>query len=100
MRILSAIVEPTTDLVPLGSNTDLVHRRRVGRKLIADGAARSPIFLRDPLEKLQRRSLRGDRSLQHLALMIDGAPKVAELAADLHKRMARPVCKGFVGTGG
>ena len=32
--------------------------------------------------KLQRRSLvppRGDHSLQHLAFMIDGAPKIAEL---------------------
>jgi hypothetical protein len=28
--------------------------------------------------------------------MVDGAPKIAKLAVDLHERMARPVCKGFV----
>src|SRR5271155_2849435 len=55
MRILCAIVEPTADLVPLGCNTDLVHRRRICPKPIGDDAARSPVFLHDPLEKLQRR---------------------------------------------
>jgi hypothetical protein len=55
MRILRRIVEPTADLVPLGSNTDLVHRRRICPKPIGDDAARSPVSLHDPLEKLQRR---------------------------------------------
>ena len=74
MRILCAIVEPTADLVPLGSKTDLVHRRRIGPKPIADDAARSPVFLHDPPEKLHRRSfvpLRGDDNLEDLALMVD-----------------------------
>ena len=30
--------------MPLGSNTDLVHRRRICPKPIGDDAARSPIF--------------------------------------------------------
>src|SRR5271154_6817649 len=34
MRIFRAIVEPTANLVPLGSNTDLVHRRRICPKPI------------------------------------------------------------------
>jgi hypothetical protein len=51
MRILCAIVEPTADLVPLGSKIDLVHRRRIRPKPIGDDAARSPIFLHDPLEE-------------------------------------------------
>jgi hypothetical protein len=85
MRILCAIVEPTADLVSLGSNTDLVHRRRICPKPVGDDAARSPVFLHDPLEKLQRRGFvppRGDHSLQDLALMVDGAPQIAELAVD------------------
>ena len=52
---LTVPVEPTADLVPLGCNTDLVHRRRICPKPIGDDAARSPVFLHDPLEKLQRR---------------------------------------------
>jgi hypothetical protein len=99
MRILCAIVEPTADLVPLGSNTDLVHRRRICPKPIGDDAARSSVFLHDPLEKLQRRgfvSLRGSHRFQDLSFMVDGAPEIAELAVDLHERMARPVCKGFL----
>ena len=89
MRILCAIVEPTADLVPLSSNTDLVHRRRICPKPIGDDAARSPVFLHDPFEKLQRRSLvalRRDHSLQDLALMVDCAPQIAELAVDLHEQ--------------
>src|ERR1700733_2226204 len=88
MRILCAIVEPTAALVPLGSDTDLVHRRRICPKAIGDDAARSPVFLHDPLEKLQRRGFvppRGDHSLQDLALMVDCAPQIAELAVNLHK---------------
>jgi hypothetical protein len=49
-----------------------------------------PIFLDDPLEKLQRRSLvspRGDHSLQDLAFMVDGASKIAELAVDPHEHL-------------
>ena len=56
MGILRAVVKPTADLVPLGSNTDLAHRRRIGSKPIGDDAARSPVF-HDPLEKFERRSL-------------------------------------------
>jgi hypothetical protein len=90
MRILCAIVEPTADLVPLGSNADLVHRRRICPKPVGDDAARSPVFLDDPLEKLQRRgfvSLRGSNRFQDLALMVDCAPQIAELAVDLHKHL-------------
>jgi hypothetical protein len=74
MRILCAIVEPTADLVPLGSNTELVHPRRICPKPIGDDATGSPVFLHDPLEKLQRRglvSLRGRHRFQDLALMVD-----------------------------
>jgi hypothetical protein len=90
MRILCAIVEPNANLVPLGSKTNLVHRRRICPKPVADDVARSPVFLHDPLEKLQRRSLVpscGDDNLQDLALMVDSAPKVAELAVDLHEHL-------------
>src|SRR6185312_16660541 len=83
------LTTPTADLVPLGSNTDLVHRRRICPKPVGDDAARRPVFLHDPLEKLQRRDFvppRGDHSLQDLALMVDGAPQIAELAVDLHKQ--------------
>ena len=55
MRILYAIVEPTPKLVPLGSNTDLVHRRRICPKPIGDDAARSPVILHDPLEDFPAR---------------------------------------------
>src|SRR6202044_377476 len=90
MRILCAIVEPSADLVPHGSNTDLVHRRRICPKPIGDDAARSPVFLHDPFEKLERRSLvalRRDHSLQDLALMVDGAPQIADSAVDLHEHL-------------
>src|SRR5271170_5699881 len=90
MRILCAIVEPTADLVPLGCNTDIVHRRRICSKPIGDDAARSPVFLHDPLEKLQCRgfvSLRGSYRFQDLALMVDCAPQIAELAVDLHEHL-------------
>jgi hypothetical protein len=43
----------------------------------------------------QRRSLvplRGDHRLQHLAFMVDGASKVAELAVDLHERLIQMPC--------
>ena len=73
MRILCAIVEPTADLVPLGRNTDLVHRRRICPKPIGDDAARSPVFLHDPLEKVQRCgfvSLLRSHRFQDLALMV------------------------------
>ena len=88
MRILCAIVEPTANLVPLGCNTDVVHRRRIGPKPIGDDATRNPVLLHDPFEKLHRRGFvppRGDHGLQHLALMVDGAPQIAELAVDLYK---------------
>jgi hypothetical protein len=82
MRILCAIVEPTADLVPLGSDTDLVHRGRICPRPLGGDAARSLVFLHDPLEKLQSRgfvSLRGSPCFQGLALMVDCAPQIAEL---------------------
>ena len=88
MRILRSIVEPTAHFVPLGRNTDILHRRRICPKPISDDVARSPVFLHYPLEKLQRRGLVplcGDHPLQDLALMIDRAPKITEPAVDLHE---------------
>jgi hypothetical protein len=67
---------------------DLIHRRRIRAKPIGDDPPRAAVFLHDPPEKLQRRHLvplRRDHSLQDLAFMVDGAPKVAELAVDPHK---------------
>src|SRR5580700_6212126 len=95
MGILCTIVEPTADLVPLGSNTDLVHRRRISTKPVGDDAAGSAVLLHDPLEKLQRRgfvSLRSSHRFQDLAFMIDGAPKITELAVDLHKHLIQMSC--------
>jgi hypothetical protein len=43
MRVLRSIVETATDFVPLGRNTNLVHRRRIRLKAIGDDAARSTI---------------------------------------------------------
>ena len=77
MRILRAIVEPTTDLVAVGV-ADLFHRRGIRAKAVGDDVPRSAVPLHDPLEKLQRRSLvslRSDDRLQNLAFMIDGAPQ-------------------------
>src|SRR5271166_4541983 len=89
MRILGAIVEPTTDLLAIGV-ADLLHRRGIRAKPVGDDGPRSAIFLHDTLEKLQRRGLiplRGDHRFQNLAFMIDGAPEIAELAVDLYKRL-------------
>jgi len=91
MRILRAIVEPATDLLPIGV-ADLLHRRRISAKPVGDDLPRSAVFLHDPLEKLHRRSfvpLCSDHHLQNLAFMIDGAPEIAELAVDLHKDLVQ-----------
>ena len=90
MRILSAIVEPTADLVPIGG-ANFFHCRRIGPKPVGDYALRSAVFLHDPLEKLQRRrlvALRGD-SLQDLAFMIDGAPEVGSLPLTFTKTSSK-----------
>ena len=87
MRVFRPIVEATTNLVAIGI-ADLLHRRGIGAKPIGDDAPRSAIFLHDPLQKPQRRSLvplRGDHRFQDLAFVIDGPPEIAELAVDLHK---------------
>ena len=78
MRILRAIVEPTTDLLPVGI-TDLFHRRGIRAKTVGDDAPRSAIFLHDAPEKLQRRSLvplHSDDRFQNFAFMIDGALEI------------------------
>ena len=89
MRILGAIVEPTTGLLAIGV-ADLFHRRGIRAKPVGDDAQRSAIFLRDALEKLRRRGLvplrRGYR-FQDLAFMLDSAPGIAQLAVDLHERL-------------
>ena len=87
MRILRPIVEAATDLLPI-CGTDLFHRRRIRAKPVGDDLPRWAVFLYDPLQKLQRRSLvplRRDHRLQDLAFMVDRAPEVAELAVDLHE---------------
>src|SRR5208337_5420444 len=89
MRILRAIVEPTTDLLAIG-DADLLHRRGIRAKPVGDDVPRSAILLHDALEKLQRRSLvplRSDDRFQNFAFMIDGAPEIAEFAVDLHERL-------------
>src|SRR5271166_6991004 len=87
MRILRAIVEAPTDLLPI-CGADLIHRRRIRAKPVGDDLPRWAALLHDPLEKLQRRSLVpscGDHSLQDFAFMVDSAPEIAELAVDLHE---------------
>src|SRR5271169_3712366 len=89
MRILRAIVEPTTDLLAIGV-ADLFHRRAIRAKPVRDDAPRTAKCLHDALKKLQRRSLvplRSDDRFQNLAFMIDGAPEIAELAVDLHEHL-------------
>ena len=89
MRILGAIVEPTTGLLAIGV-ADLFHRRGITAKPVGDDAPRSAIFLHGALEKLQRRGLvplRRDDRFQDLAFMVDSAPKIAELAVDFHERL-------------
>src|SRR5271155_3097268 len=56
MRILRAIVEPTTNLVAIGV-ADLLHRRGVRAKPVGDNAPRAAILLHDAFQKLQRCSL-------------------------------------------
>src|SRR5271170_3130239 len=56
MRILRAIVEPTADLLASGV-ADLSHRRGISAQPVGDDRPRLAVFLHDPLEKLQRRSL-------------------------------------------
>src|SRR5208283_396956 len=60
----------------------------IGAKPVGDDLPRLAVFLHDPLQKLQRRSLvplRRDHRLQDLAFMVDSAPEIAELAVDLHE---------------
>ena len=87
MRVFRPIVEATTNLVAIGI-ADLLHCRGIGAKPVGDDAPRLAIFLHDPLQKPQRRSLvplRGDHRFQNLAFVIDSSPEIAELAVDLHK---------------
>ena len=87
IREAGAHVEEDTDLVPVGV-AQLFHRSGIRAKPVGHNAARLAVPLHDPLEKLQCRtfvSSCGDHSLQDFALMIDGAPEIAELAVDLHK---------------
>ena len=86
MRVFRPIVEATTNLVAIDV-AHLAHRRGIGAKPVGHDAPRSPIFLHDALEKLQRRSLvplRRHHGFQD-ALVIDSPPEIAELAVDLHK---------------
>ena len=79
MRILGAIVEPTTGLLAIGV-ADLFHRRGVRAKPVGDDAQRSAIFLHESLEKPQRRGLvplRRDDRFQDLAFMVDSAPEIS-----------------------
>src|SRR5271165_1276135 len=92
MRILRAIVEPTTDLLEIGV-ADLFHRRGIRAKPVGDHDPRLAIFLHDALEKLERRRLvplRSDDRFQNFAFVIDRAPEIAELAVDLHERSSGP----------
>ena len=87
MRLFRPIVEAATDLVAIGA-ADLLHCRGIGAKPVGDDVPRSAIFLHDPLQKLQRRSLvplRSDHRFQNLAFVVDCPPETAELAVDLHK---------------
>ena len=56
MRILRPIIEAATDLLPI-CGADLIHRRRIRAKPVGDDLPRCAVFLHDPLQKLQRRSL-------------------------------------------
>ena len=89
MRILRAIVEPTTNLLAIGV-ADLSHRRRIGAKPVSDDAPRPAMFLHDALQKLERCGLvplLRDHGLQNLALVIDRPPQEAELTVDLHEHL-------------
>ena len=78
-----------TDLVPIGG-ADLFHRRGIRAKPVSDDAARPAVLLHNPLEQLQRHGfgpLRRNHRLQDVAFTVNGVPKVAELAIDLHKHL-------------
>src|SRR5271165_7106550 len=89
MRILRAIVEPTTDLLPVGI-ADLFHRRGISAKTVGDDAPRSAIFLHDAPDKLQRGSLvplhsdAAGRQDQHFARQL--FPDPANAARTLQRR--------------
>ena len=91
MRILRPVVEAATDLVPIGG-ANFFHRRGIRTKPVGDDLLRSAVLLHDALEKFQRRSFvppRGDHRRQDFAFMVDGAPKIAQLAVDLHKHLVQ-----------
>jgi hypothetical protein len=87
MRVFRAVVEPTANLMAVGV-ADLFHRCGIRAKPVCDDTPRLAIFLHDPLQELERRSLiplRGDHRFQNLAFVIDSPPEIAGLAIDLHK---------------
>jgi hypothetical protein len=99
MRILRPIVEPTADLVRSAATLISFIAAEYARSPSVTMLRGAPVLHHYPLEKLQRRRLvplRRDDRRQDLALMIDRAPEVAKPAVDLHERMGRPVCNGFV----
>ena len=88
MRILGAIVEPTTGLLAMGV-ADLFHRRGIRAKPVGATLSGWPYFFMMRLRNFSAAALsrcRDDR-LQDLAFMVDSAPEIAELAVDLHERL-------------
>jgi len=81
----------TTDLVPI-RDSNFIHRSGIDPETVGDDDPRSSVFLHDPLEKLQCGSfvsIRRDHGLQDLALMIEGAPEITELAVDFYEHSSK-----------
>ena len=87
--ILGPIILPATD-VAASEVADLPHRRAVGAQPVGDNDFGTAVALRGFLEEFQGGGLvprLADEELQHLALVIDGPPKIVELTVDLHKNL-------------
>ena len=75
MRILGAIVKPTTGLPAIGV-ADLFHRRGIRAKPVGDDAQRSAIFLHDACSRGMRRASTKANNNRRISRSIAGAGSV------------------------
>ena len=87
--ILRPIVQPVAGLLQTGS-AQSTQSRSVRSQPIRDERIRSAVALHQFPEKFHISfavSLLRDKGLQHLAFLVDGAPKVMAFAVDLHEHL-------------
>lgn len=89
MGILRAVVGPSSRF-PVVAAAEVFQGRTVRAKAIGDEDIRSFMLLERFPEEFEGRLAiprLGHEALQHLALMIDGAPEIVLLAVDLHEHL-------------